>query len=453
MKPQAAGCLENECGPGTTSAAQPNNFDTPIDDWAKDNAWNVLATVKNKIIRKRVVLRKMRSYKRIDTPPLNDAFDASKVNEQKAGHCTRVDSASSERRAASSVCSYRLSTSSLDTGQDVEHCAWDREPASFASDCSFLQRSFAKQAAFRGCLISHTGESSALHRKDSSTCRAVEKHRLCERLDGENASVDVKLEFRSVAPKLANGSRRKEIPCKGTIRRKGRLLSKSPKMVDGLGDRFPAFSKDYRDRPSDPESSSKQWISSTSSNIIQRRDCNAVLLEDSTSSVFYSSRPLERTTTKISTLRNCYREENQDPLPVEATVSSVSLTNNERAAACRKAQCWKWSYSTEAQSRAQSRIVPAKVKKVRKVKESIAVVKRSYNPYQDFQSSMLEMIISKKIQEPAKLKELLECYIALNSPSYRELIMAAFENVCHHMLFSKASAQSTSPRSHFSACL
>ncbi|KAJ7569801.1 hypothetical protein O6H91_01G094900 [Diphasiastrum complanatum] len=431
VKPQAADCSKDKCGFEKTSAALPN-LDITIDEWEKDNTGNELATVKNKliIVREKVKLQKRRSDKRMRSPSLKDSFDASKVNQQKTAYCPKVYIAGSERRATSSICSYKLDTSSMvDASLNIEHCAWDREPSSSASECT-VQRPIVQEPAFLGSFSQTRDSADLIHQKvNSLICRSAEKY----------------LEFQSVAPKLANGSRRTGNTSEWRARRKGYSLSKSLKKFDRLDDRFPAVSKDYRCNPDDPQLSLKDWIGSPPSNTSKKKDCNSVSLENRASSIFYSSPALS--TAKLSRLCGLLRGDNQDPLAVEATVSplsvtSTAVTSNEKAAARRKAQCCSRRFAE-----APLQIVPFRVKKVRKVRESIAMIKSSYNPYRDFKTSMLEMILSKKIQEPAKLKELLECYIALNSLSSRELIIAAFEEV-YYQIFSKTSAQLISPPSN-----
>ena len=48
----------------------------------------------------------------------------------------------------------------------------------------------------------------------------------------------------------------------------------------------------------------------------------------------------------------------------------------------------------------------------------MAVVKRSINPYLDFRSSMVEMVVERRIGSVAKMEELLGSYLSLNSPRH-----------------------------------
>ncbi|XP_077252319.1 uncharacterized protein LOC143891660 [Tasmannia lanceolata] len=49
-----------------------------------------------------------------------------------------------------------------------------------------------------------------------------------------------------------------------------------------------------------------------------------------------------------------------------------------------------------------------------KVEDSVAVVKRFSDPYGDFRSSMVEMIIEKQIFAAKDLEKLLHCFLSLN---------------------------------------
>ena len=64
-----------------------------------------------------------------------------------------------------------------------------------------------------------------------------------------------------------------------------------------------------------------------------------------------------------------------------------------------------------------------------RVKESVAVVKKSQNPHRDFKKSMLEMILEKQIFEAEDLQELLQCFLSLNSRQYHGVIVQAFSEV------------------------
>ncbi|CAN6463756.1 unnamed protein product [Victoria cruziana] len=58
--------------------------------------------------------------------------------------------------------------------------------------------------------------------------------------------------------------------------------------------------------------------------------------------------------------------------------------------------------------------------------ESVAVVKTSDDPLADFRWSMLQMIVEKEIVAVDDLRELLCCFLSLNSPQHHDLILRAF---------------------------
>ncbi|XP_022768945.1 transcription repressor OFP7-like [Durio zibethinus] len=64
-----------------------------------------------------------------------------------------------------------------------------------------------------------------------------------------------------------------------------------------------------------------------------------------------------------------------------------------------------------------------------KVRGSVAVVKKSEDPYEDFKSSMLEMILEKQMFEPKDLEQLLQCFLSLNSRQYHGIIVEAFTEI------------------------
>ncbi|XP_047169943.1 transcription repressor OFP8 [Vigna umbellata] len=64
-----------------------------------------------------------------------------------------------------------------------------------------------------------------------------------------------------------------------------------------------------------------------------------------------------------------------------------------------------------------------------KVKDTFAVVKRSSDPYSDFRTSMLEMIVEKQIFSPADLENLLQCFLSLNSYHHHKIIVQVFTEI------------------------
>ncbi|KAJ1688000.1 hypothetical protein LUZ63_019390 [Rhynchospora breviuscula] len=60
----------------------------------------------------------------------------------------------------------------------------------------------------------------------------------------------------------------------------------------------------------------------------------------------------------------------------------------------------------------------------------LAVVKRSCNPYMDFRSSMVEMIVEQKVISAKEMERLLQSYLALNATHHHPVIVRAFEDIC-----------------------
>lgn len=65
--------------------------------------------------------------------------------------------------------------------------------------------------------------------------------------------------------------------------------------------------------------------------------------------------------------------------------------------------------------------------------DSLAVVKSSFDPQQDFRESMVEMIRAKGIRRGEELEQLLTCYLTLNCDSYHHLIIKVFRQVCSQL--------------------
>ncbi|KAD5508520.1 hypothetical protein E3N88_16223 [Mikania micrantha] len=68
---------------------------------------------------------------------------------------------------------------------------------------------------------------------------------------------------------------------------------------------------------------------------------------------------------------------------------------------------------------------------------SLAVEKDSDDPYVDFRDSMLQMIMEKEIYRRDDLRELLNCFLQLNSPYYHGIIIRAFTEIWNNVLSVK----------------
>ncbi|XP_027177172.1 transcription repressor OFP8 [Coffea eugenioides] len=64
-----------------------------------------------------------------------------------------------------------------------------------------------------------------------------------------------------------------------------------------------------------------------------------------------------------------------------------------------------------------------------KVKDSFAVVKRSSDPYNDFRTSMVEMIVERQMFSGKDLENLLQCLLSLNSYHHHRVIIEVFTDI------------------------
>ncbi|GFZ20236.1 ovate family protein [Actinidia rufa] len=76
-----------------------------------------------------------------------------------------------------------------------------------------------------------------------------------------------------------------------------------------------------------------------------------------------------------------------------------------------------------------------------KISNSVAVVKDSDDPYQDFRRSMLQMILEREIYSKDDLQELLNCFLQLNSPCHHEIIIQAFSEIWNGVVSTSRSPQ------------
>lgn len=65
----------------------------------------------------------------------------------------------------------------------------------------------------------------------------------------------------------------------------------------------------------------------------------------------------------------------------------------------------------------------------KRLSESLAVVKSSFDPQRDFRESMVEMIVENNMRESKDLEDLLACYLTLNSDEYHDLIIKVFKQI------------------------
>ncbi|CAK9177555.1 unnamed protein product [Ilex paraguariensis] len=76
--------------------------------------------------------------------------------------------------------------------------------------------------------------------------------------------------------------------------------------------------------------------------------------------------------------------------------------------------------------------------------ESLVVVKKSEDPYEDFKRSMLEMILEKEIVEYKDLEQLLQCFLSLNSRQHQGVIVEAFTDIWEGLFCESPKSQRAS---------
>ncbi|GMI81253.1 hypothetical protein HRI_001794600 [Hibiscus trionum] len=64
-----------------------------------------------------------------------------------------------------------------------------------------------------------------------------------------------------------------------------------------------------------------------------------------------------------------------------------------------------------------------------KVKDSFAVAKSSSDPYNDFRTSMVEMIVERQLFAAKDLEQLLQCFLSLNSHRHHNIIVEVFTEI------------------------
>lgn len=117
----------------------------------------------------------------------------------------------------------------------------------------------------------------------------------------------------------------------------------------------------------------------------------------------------------------------------ELAVTKINKNNKKKklrsSGMCKRPVAGEQVEFGDARVSAIGRRLPWKVAE-RVVRESMAVVKRLDDPYQNFCRSMLEMIREKKLEEEAgELEQLLQCFLSLNSTAHHPVILWAFSDI------------------------
>ncbi|KAL9674783.1 hypothetical protein QQ045_002982 [Rhodiola kirilowii] len=96
---------------------------------------------------------------------------------------------------------------------------------------------------------------------------------------------------------------------------------------------------------------------------------------------------------------------------------------------------------TRASGKSRPRRMRRKESEVGVKAGSMAVSKRSVDPYEDFRRSMVEMIVEKEIFGREELEELLMSFLALNSADHHKIIVLVFVEILE-IVFSNSSSSS-----------
>ncbi|KAE9619568.1 hypothetical protein Lal_00049341 [Lupinus albus] len=79
--------------------------------------------------------------------------------------------------------------------------------------------------------------------------------------------------------------------------------------------------------------------------------------------------------------------------------------------------------------------------------EGVAVEKDSEDPYLDFKHSMVQMILENEIHSKNDLRELLNCFLQLNSPNHHGIIVRVFNEIWNG-IFSELQVSVINCRPH-----
>lgn len=127
----------------------------------------------------------------------------------------------------------------------------------------------------------------------------------------------------------------------------------------------------------------------------------------------------------------------------KAESEDLMSRNGRKISSVKKVERVRFNHTRENRRGAETTTVMSRASSMSvegKVKESFAVVKKSKDPYEDFKKSMVEMIREMEMSETEDLEQLLQCFLALNSPSYHAVIVRAFMEIWQQMfVWSPAS--------------
>ncbi|XVF34832.1 hypothetical protein REPUB_Repub18cG0092300 [Reevesia pubescens] len=118
----------------------------------------------------------------------------------------------------------------------------------------------------------------------------------------------------------------------------------------------------------------------------------------------------------------------------ETLFSSRTLSSNSSESLGRQNSSYRKRCNSTRRRRAKNRscdmgVLPLEGTDNVKVKDSFAVVKSSSDPYNDFRTSMVEMIVERQIFAAKDLEKLLQCFLSLNSHHHHRIIVEVFTEI------------------------
>lgn len=129
--------------------------------------------------------------------------------------------------------------------------------------------------------------------------------------------------------------------------------------------------------------------------------------------------------------------EDTEALLLSSTCGSLSDDNSSTGFSSRRSSLVETTATPASSSSSSSVLRRLRLREPQgKVRESVAVVKRSEDPLEDFRRSMWQMVVEKEMFTASDMEQLLVCFLSLNSPKYHPVIVEAFSGIWQ-LLFSE----------------
>ncbi|KAL8189676.1 hypothetical protein R6Q57_029242 [Mikania cordata] len=165
---------------------------------------------------------------------------------------------------------------------------------------------------------------------------------------------------------------------------------------------------------------------------------NQTLLYEKKSKIAKKKKPHHRKTIKIHNFSSvtdnyyydCCSSDEEAEIDDETTLFSSRSFSSDSSASFRKSRARRTKGKNSGsvggcKDRKATDVVP--IGKL--VKDSVAVVKKSSDPHEDFRASMVEMIVERQILGFQDLEDLLQCFLSLNSEEHHEVICEVFTEI------------------------